>query len=174
MSTQGIRESLRQLCSTQPAVFEAFDMSQRLGNNDVPTDSDADVTVPTDSDSCDGDTILRRWAAHRRRQEWEKVGRWRPLSEIKKVPKIQDVKNKRDGLLVLTGGNKWNLYFSLDASFSFEVLRSGIEAHPLTTIGRIEPTSEPTGHTDDHGNWIPHHHLSNFDYRFSCCRIISV
>ena len=138
------------------------------GNNDKAWKQD----IPTDS--YDDEGILEKWVAHRRRQEWEKVGRWRPLSETKKVPKIQDVKNKRDGLLVLTGGNKWNLYFSLDASFSFEVLRSGIEAHPLTTIGRIEPTSEPTGHTDDHGNWIPHHHLSNFDYSFSCYGNFSV
>ena len=57
------------------------------------------------------------WVGHWR-QEWEKVGRWRPLSEIKKLPKIQDVYNKRDGLLVLTANSKWNRYFSLDESES--------------------------------------------------------
>ena len=110
------------------------------------------------------------WVGHWR-QEWEKVGRWRPLSEIQKLPKIQDVYNKRDGLLVLTAYSKWSLYFSLDESS--EVLRSGIEAHPFTAIGRIEK-AKPTGHVDDDGRWIPHDHLSHSDYGFRCRRNFSV
>lgn len=157
---QGIQ--VRQLCSTQPAVFEAVDMptknrsKHKVWKEVVPTEYEIDV--------------LEAWVGQR--QTCEKVGRW-PISEIKYVDKIKDVHDKRDGLLVLCAKCKWNLYFSLDDSFFFfEVLRSGIAAHPLTAIGRIEPAKE-IGHLVDE-RWIPHDQLSYSNNGFRCRRNFSL
>ena len=114
--------------------------------------------------------ILEEWAWHWR-SKGQSVGRWRQICEIQEVQRIKDVRDKRDGLLVVND-RKWNLYFFLDDAFSFEVLRSGIEEHSMTAIGRTEPAKD-VGHWDNN-RWIPHDHLSANNYGFRCHRNFSV
>ena len=119
-------------------------------------DKDWQKDVPTEDEK----DILEEWVCFR---QWEKDGCWRPLSDIQSVPKIRDVHAKRDGLLVLTAEKKWNLYFSKDASFSFEEFRDGIGEHPLTALGRTETAKMDT-----------YDHLSHSYYGFRCRRNFSV
>ena len=97
----------------------------------------------------------------------------RQISEIKHVDKIKNVHDKKGGLLVLCVNCKWNNYFTLDDSFfSFEVLRSGIAAHPLTAIMTIEPATKIGYWVDE--TRIPHGHLRYSDHGFRWRRNFSV
>ena len=90
----GSRNPCKAVVFDPPAVFEAVDMPARRKN-----DKDWQKDVPTEDEK----DILEEWVGFR---QWEKDGHWRPLADIQSVPKIQDVHDKRDGLLALTAEKK--------------------------------------------------------------------
>ena len=106
--------------------------------------------------------VIEKWVETVRANGGWRVGRWRPLREVKNFNNLKEVRRygKQESLVAIFG-RKVNLYFFLQEGFATKEYCERVESHPLTATFALKPVEEWNVGL---GRMISHDHLSPHDF----------